>query len=360
MTTSAPSDEMAVVVATADPELLDAVRAVAAAAAVTSYGVDQAGELRALWARANLVVVGADLAEDVAAMALPRRGAVYLVGPEDAAGELCAWSAQLGAVAAALPGATGWLGAAMAETAGRPAGDGQVLVVRGASGGVGASTVAAGLAMVAARLGNRVMLVDADERAGGLDLLLGAERVGGWRWPRLANARGQLGDLTGQLPSVDGVEVLSVAREDGGRRPLHPEQMASVVRSGVRSHDLVVVDVPRHASPAGAEATRIAHSALLLVHADVRGVAAARSLLGELDLGPAVEVLVRRSRAQGLRADAVADSLGWPLAGVLSDDLALVAAAERGEPPARSARSPLARLCRDVLEAVLAPKRVAA
>ena len=45
------------------------------------------------------------------------------------------------------------------------------------------------------------MLIDADPRSGGLDLLLGAERTAGWRWPRLATARGHLGDLTGQLPT---------------------------------------------------------------------------------------------------------------------------------------------------------------
>jgi Mrp family chromosome partitioning ATPase len=95
-----------------------------------------------------------------------------------------------------------------ARRAARPAASSAFM---GGSGGVGATTLAAGLAFVAART-QRTMLIDADPRSGGLDLLLGAERTPGWRWPRLATARGHLGDLTGQLPSIDGIDLLSMAR----------------------------------------------------------------------------------------------------------------------------------------------------
>ena len=76
-----------------------------------------------------------------------------------------------------------------------------------------------GLAFVAARSGQRTALVDLDPAGGGLDLLVGAERLDGWRWPRLASARGHLGDLGDQLPCVDGVEVLSMGRGVDAVRP---------------------------------------------------------------------------------------------------------------------------------------------
>jgi hypothetical protein len=45
----------------------------------------------------------------------------------------------------------------------------------------------------------------------------------------------------------------------------------------------------------------------------------------------------------------VANGVGLPLIGSFVDDPALILAAERGDPPARSARSALARLCRQLL-----------
>jgi hypothetical protein len=50
-----------------------------------------------------------------------------------------------------------------------------------------------------------------------------------------------------------------------------------------------------------------------------------------------------------LEPNLVATGVGLPLLGSLADDLGLVWAAERGDPPGRSARSPLARLCRELL-----------
>lgn len=344
-----------VVVATADPPLRDAVLSVAAAAGLAPEVVSEAGRLRSAWSPAALVVVGADLAEDVAALALPRRASVYVVASGEASAELCGWSAQLGAAVAILPAAAGWLSAAMSDTAGQPAVNGTLIAVQGAAGGVGASTVATGLAVVGARLGRRVLLVDIDPDSGGLDLLLGAERVPGWRWPRLAEARGQLGDLSGHLPCVDGVDLLSTDRDHDA--PARPDQVATVLRSGMRSHDLVVADLRRGDSPMGSEALRLAHTHLLVVPNDIRGVAAGQIQLRRLGqpLRTAQSLaqprlLVRRGRGPGLRCDTVATSLGLPLVGVVADDLGLASAAVRGEPPARTSRSGLARLCRSLLE----------
>ena len=63
---------------------------------------------------------------------------------------------------------------------------------------------------------------------------------------RLATARGHLGDLTGRLPNVEGVDLLSMAR---GEAPpgwdLQAEQLTAVLFSAMRSHAITVVDLPR-------------------------------------------------------------------------------------------------------------------
>ena len=111
------------------------------------------------------------------------------------------------------PTTPSWLSDALADlgwAADRVRAGGRVI---GGSGGVGASTwrpawpsprPVQGRAQHAGRRRSAT--------GGGIDLLLGAERVDGWRWPRLAGARGHLGDLAGQLPTVDGVDVLAMAR----------------------------------------------------------------------------------------------------------------------------------------------------
>lgn len=350
-----------VVVCTSDDDLLDHVLTVTAAAGQDPLVLDDPTALRSHWSAAGMILVGADHAARAAALGLPRRAEVYLVSSEATGAESHRWSLPLGAAVVDLPAGFGWLSAAVAELAGAGPGRGRVVAFLGGSGGVGSSTCAAGLAVVAARLGRRVLLVDADPFGGGLDLLLGAEQVPGWRWPRLAAARGQLGDLGGQLPRSDGLDLLSTARTDpAGRGGPAAEALGAVLRSGERTYDLVVVDVPRSSDLAAARAVDHAHLLVVVAAGTVRGLAAARATMAAVTgqtthaarQHPVVAetgVVVRRGRGGTVPGDAVADALGVTLLGVLPDDPGLPLAAERGEPPAHRSRSPLSRLCSQVL-----------
>lgn len=357
---SQPPTGRALVVITADSELLDHVLSVTAAVGIEPQVASDPGALRPLWSTATAVLIGVDQAPQVAAMVLPRRTEIYLLGLERDRDAVHTWSMPLGGAVLTLPDGASWLATALADAGGQRAGHGQLVAVVGGSGGVGASTLAAGLAFVAARSAVRTMLIDADPYGGGIDLLLGAERTDGWRWPRLASARGHLGDLGGQLPQVDGMDILSMARGEEDTGGPDAEQLTSIVVSAVRSHRLTVVDLPRSLSPAAREAVRRADRVLLVVQADVRGVAAGRALVRQLDQAcRELSLVVRLGRARGLDADTVAAGLGLPLAGTVADDPALIAAAECGDPPARSPRSPLAKSCRGILDAVLAERAAA-
>ena len=340
-----------VVVAIADAELLDQVLSVTAVVGVDPLVLSEPGQLRPHWASASMFLLGVDQADRVAAMGLPRRAEVYLIaGDKTSAAQAQQWSVRLGAAVIALPASVAWLSEALADVAGTGPATGSLVCVVGGSGGVGASTLAAGLAFVAARASLRTMLVDADSRAGGLDLLMGAERTAGWRWLRLATARGHLGDLTGQLPTVEGVDLLSMERgESTPGWELQAEQLKAVLLSAMRSHDIIVVDLPR-ALGAVREPLRRAKLAVLVVRDDVRGVAAGREVVRELEgESDRFGLVVRRGRSRLLEPDLVATGIGLPLLGCFVDDPSLVMAAERGDPPARATRSPLARLSRQLL-----------
>ena len=216
--------------------------------------------------RASIVLLGIDQAARVAAQQLPRRAEVYVLGDDRAPAEAYRWSTPLGAAVLLLPSGATWLAGALADLSGQRPGAGRVICVVGGSGGAGASTCAAALAFVSAQTHRSTLLVDADPTGGGLDLLLGAERVTGWRWPRLASARGHLGDFGGQLPRVEDIDVLSMARgTPSGGHGLSPVSVKAVLLSAMRSHDLIVVDLPRSLGPASREAILRADLVLLVV-----------------------------------------------------------------------------------------------
>ncbi|GAB3192822.1 hypothetical protein GCM10027061_23910 [Nesterenkonia suensis] len=130
---------------------------------------------------------------------------------------------------------------------------GRVLVVLGAVGGVGASTVAYLAAAEAAARRMRVLLLDGELSAGsGLRALRDqALRAGvlegppsALDWTELDRHDGPLSSaqLIGALPMVDGISLITgEPRADGGV----PDAMAAVVTAARRAADLVVVDAGR-------------------------------------------------------------------------------------------------------------------
>lgn len=319
-------------------EVQDVVLSAVAAQELDADVVTDPEQVAARWRTAGTVLVAVEEASSLAARALPHRERVYLVGDDPV--ELSAWSAPLSARVIPLPEGAAWLGSVIGEGGGRARAP--VVAVVGGSGGVGASTLAAALAQVVAERaapgpaggGAGAALVDVDTLGGGIDLLLGAERVAGWRWPRLNAAEGHLGDLRPYLPVVDGVSVVAMAR--GAAVDLAREPLAAITTALRAWHAVVVVDVGRSLAPSAREALRLATRQVLVVGAGVRAVASARQSVDVLGLDRA-ELAVRRGRG-ALPADLVAEAVGRPVLARLPDEPGLAGAAERGEPPARGGR----------------------
>lgn len=98
---------------------------------------------------------------------------------------------------------------------------GHVIAFVPASGGVGATSLAAAVAVRGAAAGRRTVAVDLDRLAGRLDVVLGVEEQPGWRWPRLAGVAGLVDGLllARQLPTADGVAVLGAGCDRWARHP---------------------------------------------------------------------------------------------------------------------------------------------
>lgn len=329
----------------------DAVLAAAAALGVPVEVVARPAEGLARWPAAAAVLVGEDQAAALASTGPRERPGVFLVG--FAPGELARWSVPLGGQVIVLPEGLAALTAVLSEQRGSGA---AVWGVIGGSGGVGASTLATGLAVTALRRRRAVALVDLDPWGGGLDLLLGAERSPGWRWPDLLGARGEVTDMRRFLPQVDGVTLVAMGRpRPGEAAPDLPssESVRAVLGSLARHHDLVVVDAGRGLAPPARTALAACRATLLLTGSSVRAVAAAASLTRTLD-GDARRLVVRPSPGSRVGPESVGEALGLPVAGVLPDDRGVARSSDEGDPPGRSGRGRWARAVArllDVLEA---------
>ncbi len=324
------------VVATRDAELQRSVLAAGAAVGRLVDVVSELDELAEVWVEAISVLVGCDLAPDVVDRALPRRAGVFVLGPESSRQQACAWSMPLGAAVLLLPEGSRWLSSVISGAVSAQADPVVVVGVLGGSGGVGASTLAVGLAMSAVRAKRRTALVDVDAVGGGLDLLLGAEELPGWRWSRLRTARGQIGDLRGKVPAVDGVDVVSMSRT--GDTEVGRDAVSAVVASLQRTHEVVVLDIGRGLGAAALEALRVADRLVLACGQDVRSVASARAILASAGSGGSAGAVVRLRQGAAVSAGAVADALGLPLGGSMPDDRALASAADRGLPLGSTAK----------------------
>ena len=337
-------------VVSADDALLDDLLRLLAAAGAEAELATGGPALRRAHRDAPLVLVGADVLGSTALRALPRRPGLVVV----ATGELPAaeWSraVELGAErVAVLPDDESWLLARAAAAVRSPVERGWLVAVGGSCGGAGASTVAAAVALAAAP---GVLLVDGDPWGGGLDLLLGAERADGLRWPDLAGLRGRVsGDaLLAALPEVAGVHVLAHSRDDPG--PVPDEALLAVVEGARSAGCPVVVDLSGGAPTDAAAVLAEADLVVLVVPGRLRAATAARLQVARSGSPWASAHLVVGRVPGGLPRADVADLLGRPVLAELAADRSAVPRAERGQPPDVGARSPLGGVARRILAAV--------
>ncbi|AJC56936.1 septum site-determining protein Ssd [Streptomyces sp. 769] len=337
---------------TEDEELLDDLLRLCAAAGTLPHVAHRPPPRKEEWESAPLVVVGADAAGRLSATG--RRAGVVIAGRDADHADDVAVLRQAVAIGAervlTLPDGERWLVDRIAdavEGAGPPA---LTVGVVGGRGGAGASTLAAALAVTAARTGERTLLVDGDPLGGGLDVLLGGEQEKGLRWPAFAESRGRVagGALAESLPRLHSLRVLSWDR--GAEVAIPPPAMRAVLAAARRRGGVVVVDLPRRVDGTVAEALAQVDVGLLLVPAELRAVAAARRV------ADGVRAVLRDVRVVacghpgpgcggGPTAEEIARLVGLPLAGELPWEAGLSEDLARGRVPGARARGPLARFC---------------
>jgi secretion/DNA translocation related CpaE-like protein len=347
-------------VVTADGTLLDEVLGVAGAAGVA---VDVAVDLAAAgpqWTPAPLVLIGYDVARAFADRGLPRRSGVLLVGigtpPEQLRGSATAASVE---DVVSLPGAEERLLARLTETS-EPDRSAMTIAVMSGRGGAGASTLAAALALTAAERRHAAWLVDLDPLGGGVDSVVGAELAAGVRWWDLNGTVGRVSvrALRDAAPAALGVAIVSC--DSRTREGPEPVVIRNVLSAAKRGGGVVVLDLPRHPTPAREEVLPWVDRLIVVVPAEVRAVLAARQVVTALERSASgIEVVVRRV-VNGLPPHEVSRGMDLPLAGVLDDEQSVRAAGITGSAAGLVGSGALARLCIDLLNGPTSSKGRAA
>ncbi|WP_121256979.1 septum site-determining protein Ssd [Nocardioides ferulae] len=341
-----PGPAGAPLVVTRDESLLDELLRLAAAAGVTPELVSDGGAALRPWASAPLVLVGADLAGEVGALAPARRSGVFVVGWAPVPQETFRHALEVGAESIVdLPGSTVWLSERLTDLDDDLRRPGRMVGVVGGSGGAGASTFACALGQVAAREG-ATLVVDADPWGPGLDRMLGLEDLDGIRWDALHHATGRVSarSLREALPRRGSLGVLTF--QAGAASTLSTVAARDTLAAARRGHDVVVVDLPRSPDPLVREVVDRCDALLVVVAPTLVGVASAARLSSRLGDAPGARLVLR---GRGVAEHEVAAVTGLPVAATMPDQRGLAEALDLGLGPVRSRRGPLARAAATVL-----------
>ncbi len=212
----------------------------------------------------------------------------------------------------------------------------RVTAVVGASGGLGASTLALAVGRRLAATGPASVVVDLDLLRGGLEVTAGIEHLPGRRWDDLRHIRGRVPpeELLRLLPAEDGCCVLSAR---GGAPPEVPEAaVRDVVRALAAGPARVVLDLPL-ASPVLPEVLSAGALVVVLVGLRARALADGDATVSHLLDGPGapgvppdVRLVTRGGRAGAEVVDEVVAHLGIAHLHHLADDPHVSRDAERG------------------------------
>jgi hypothetical protein len=216
-----------------------------------------------------------------------------------------------------------------------------VVGVMGASGGLGASTLAAALARRFAARRASAALVDADLAGGGIDVTVGIEHLPGLRWADLVDLRGPVdgAGLLAALPLDRGVRLLSAGR-GGAPASGSPDPATRLeVLGALAALGPVVIDIPR-AAPDRDALLGACDDVVLLCGTHVRGLADADALVEALLDEPVhpvrnLHLVTRGPRVRSDLAAVVESHLGVPHVVHLADDARVARSGERGEWPGR-------------------------
>lgn len=224
-----------------------------------------------------------------------------------------------------------------------------VTVITSGKGGVGKSTVTAGLGAALCARGKRVLLVDGDAGLGSLDIMLGITERRVFDISDIVSGAADPDKAVYPCPFVPGLFLLSAPATE--EDVVSPDVMRQLVGALSRYYDHVLIDSPAGLGQGFLSAAAAAHRALVVATPDpvsLNGAAQARMRLREIGM-TGVRLVVNRFSSADFRAqgfyrdmDSVIDAAGVRLIAVIPEDRSLAAAAANARPPQKKSAGAMA------------------
>ncbi len=220
----------------------------------------------------------------------------------------------------------------------------RVITITSGKGGVGKTTVTANLSAALARMGRRVVCIDADIGLRNLDLILGVEN-------RIVNdlvdvVEGRC-DLAHALIRHKAYPELFIlpAAQNRDKTAVSPSQMIRITDALRPQFEFILIDSPAGIERGFKNAVAPADEVLIVTNPEVSAVRDADRIIGMIELlekRPPSRLIINRVKAEMVKrremlsAEDVTDILSIELIGVVPEDEAVLIAGNRGMPEPNS------------------------
>jgi septum site-determining protein MinD len=215
----------------------------------------------------------------------------------------------------------------------------KVITVTSGKGGVGKTTATANLGVALARIGKKVVVIDADVGLRNLDIVMGLENRIVYDLVDVIEGRCQLRQAMikhKQLPDL----FLIPAAQTRDKTAVSPADMIQITDKLRPEFDFIIVDSPAGIERGFRNAIAAADEVLIVTNPEVSAVRDADRIIGLLEAnnkGPG-KLILNRVKAEMVRkgemlsADDVTDILAIKLIGIVPEDENVVPASNSGIP----------------------------
>ncbi|NPA92599.1 MAG: septum site-determining protein MinD [Chloroflexi bacterium] len=237
---------------------------------------------------------------------------------------------------------------------------GTVLTITSGKGGVGKTTATANIAAALAKLGQKVVCLDADIGLRNLDLVLGLENRIVYDLVDVVEGRCRLRQALirdKRLPNL----FLIPAAQTRDKTAVSPTDMVHLCNELKQEFDWILIDSPAGIERGFRNAIAPADQVVVVTNPEVSAVRDADRIIGLIEAeekGPA-RLLLNRLNPQMVRngdmldADDVLELLAIDLLGVVPEDEAVVVSTNRGMPVALDEKSRAGQAFRNVARRLL-------
>jgi septum site-determining protein MinD len=223
---------------------------------------------------------------------------------------------------------------------------GKVITVTSGKGGVGKTTTTANIGVALARLGKRVVVVDADIGLRNLDIIMGLENRIVYDLVDIVEGRAKLKQALikhKQFPDL----YLIPAAQTRDKTAVSPSDMVALANELRKEFDFIVIDSPAGIERGFRNAVAPAEEVLIVTNPEVSAVRDADRIIGLIEAenkGPAKLILNRVKidmikKGEMLSPDDVTDILAIKIIGIVPEDENVVPSSNSGIPVTLNAQS---------------------